>query len=122
MYFINEDILIKISKEPKKDKILSITDKMNDSLIKLILLKEQLLEFNKYSFLIENGKLINYTKQDDYKALEKMLNDETENLTKLKHQILTIKYDDLSLGFVIINECSRVLLNTDKIKEKTRVK
>lgn len=122
MYFINEDILNKISKEPKKDKILSITDKMNDSLIKLILLKEKLLEFNKYSFLIENGKLINYTKQDDYKALEKMLNDETENLTKLKHQILTIKYDDLSLGFVIINECSRVLLNTDKIKEKTRVK
>lgn len=122
MYFLSEDILIKINKETKKEEILSITDKMNTSLIYYLELKEKLDDINKYLFSIKNGEIIDYTKKEEYIHLETEMKNTNSYISSLKSDISMIKYDDFSLKFVINNEFNRFLLNPNKFKEETKVK
>lgn len=122
MYFLSEDILIKINKETKKEEILSITDKMNTSLIYYLELKEKLDDINKYSFSVKNGEIIDYTKKEEYIHLETEMKNTNSYISSLKSDISMIKYDDFSLKFVINNEFNRFLLNPNKFKEETKVK
>lgn len=122
MYFLSEDILIKINKETKKEEILSITDKMNTSLIYYLELKEKLDDINKYSFSVKNGEIIDYTKKEEYIHLETEMKNINNYISSLKSDISMIEYEDFSLKFIINNEFNRFLLNPNKFKEETKVK